>query len=147
MRRHLILIVALLALACARSQAQVRYSLVTLLAGGTNNVGAPATNSYSLPINCTAQTEVPLLFKLTCSGTNSYNVGFFLSRSVDGTNWDSSTAPIQIPVAANGTNSVLLSTNLVVGAMGWLRLDTVANTNDASYVTNLVVVYGIKRGS
>lgn len=107
----------------------------TTLNGGTNNIAAATTNTYNSVITLTKYDEVALqpIFQLTGAGTSA--VVFRFSKSVDGTNFIAD-ASRTISVTAAGTTVVSGISNQLVGAVGYLRLDTIENPN-ASAVTNL----------
>ena len=147
------LILSFLALAAtifagATAHAQGGYSAYgaqTLVAGGTNNVAAATTNSYTGVLTLTRQREVALQISFSSTGTNTSSIVFVLDPSVDGNTYDTANNDYNVTIAANGTNVVPFVTNLTVGAIGYLRLASVENPNGASALTNVSVIYSIKR--
>lgn len=150
MKRFLSSLIALIALAAvstARAQGYSAYSAEILLSGGTNNIAAAATNTYTTGnvMSLTRQREVGLLFSFNLQSASSSTHTILFSSSVDGTNWKTNDAGYTLSLAANGTSTVLFTTNLTVGAIGYLRLESISNTNAAIALTNLAVLYSIKR--
>jgi hypothetical protein len=114
------------------------YGVVTVISGGTNNVAATATNTYTLPVMNLRQDEqigVAISFKMPVAGNSNCTVRF--ARSLNGTTWE--TTP-SLVVTATTTNFV---TNLTFGATGYLRPATVENVNIVA-LTNVTVSYSIK---
>jgi hypothetical protein len=113
----------------------------TPLNGGTNVVASNTTNTYTYPIPTTRNGDVAIqiAFKLTTVGTSNVVAGFDFSN--DATNWFSAGALV---TAGNGTTVVANGTNIDTRAFGYLRLNYVSNTNNASAVTNLQILYTVK---
>jgi len=135
--------VALLALSAPRAAAQQYLSSpVAGLAAGTNNIPATTTSNYNATIGLTKYGDAALTinFKLTGSGTE--NVITTVDQSVDGTNWETK-APFLWTNAANGTTLVSVTTNMNVGAVGYLRLKSI-NNGSAQAVTNLQFLVTVK---
>jgi len=128
-----------LLLLCVSTMANAQsYGVVTLISGGTNNVAAAATNTYTVPVMRLLQDEqigVFVSFKMPVAGNSNCTVRF--ARSLNGTTWE--TTP-SLVVAATTTNFI---TNLTFGATGYLRPSTVENVN-AVALTNVTVSYSIK---
>ena len=59
--------------------------------------------------------------------------------------WKTNDAGYTLTLTANGTSTVTFTTNLTAGAIGYLRLESISNTNAAIALTNLGVLYSIKR--
>lgn len=139
----LICIITLMAFLAIPAQAQ--YDIrVTSLNGGTNNLAATSTNSsVGVLIEATRSANVVFqpIFKLDGAGTTA--VTFVLDQSADNANWISGTHSITVTPA--GTSTVSVSTNISVGAVGFLRLNQIRNPN-ASAITNLTFKYATKRG-
>lgn len=132
-----LLAVAVLAASSTWLHAQ-SYGVNTVISGGTNNVAATATNTYTLPVMNLRQDEqigVFISFKMPVAGNSNCTVRF--ARSLNGTTWE--TTP-SLVVTATTTN---FCTNLTFGAVGYLRPATVENVNIVA-LTNVTVSYSIK---
>lgn len=140
-------LIALIAALPARAQGYTGYSAEVLVAGGTNNIAGATTNTYSAGnvMTLTRQREVGLsfVFGLTGAATSTHQVLF--SSSLDGLNWKTNDAGYSLTLTANGTATTVFNTNLTVGAVGYLRLESFANTNASQAVTNLYILYSVKR--
>lgn len=148
--RHLILAAALAAaliLLPALSHAQnfLSYGTQSLLSGGTNNVAAATTNTYSSVVNCHLQENVGVALSFAATGTNTSTIVFRLKPSLDATTTDNVGTAFDISVAANGTNTVSVVTNLSVGAIGYLVHTKVENPNATSAITNVTLSYSLKK--
>lgn len=119
--------------------------ITTTLNGGTNNVAASTTNSYTTHAVFTAaySSDIALqpIFKLTGSGTSA--VVFVFDISLDGSNWYSSA--FTISVTAAGTSTVTKTASQSLGSQPYVRLSSIQNPN-ASAITNLSLVATMKRG-
>lgn len=136
--KRLLLVLGLLVAVNASAQ----LSCVTCLDGGTNNIAATTTNSYSFSYHVRgSQISVQPVFKLTGAGTTA--LVFVLDTSLDNSNWK--TSAHRIGLAAAGTTSVTTISNITVGAIGYVRLASVENDN-ANAVTNLTVIFSSKDG-
>lgn len=126
------------------AQAQGNYQARSLLSS-TASITAGSTSNYNAVINLERWDEVALqvAFKSTAQPANMSNVTVTLSRSLDNVNWGT-LDKLTIPVLANGTNTVSLTTNIGVGAIGYYRLDSIANANTNGVLTNIVVRYSVK---
>jgi len=131
----------------ARAQSYSAYSAETLLAGGTNNIAANTTKTYTAgtTIGLKRQREVALSFAFNLTGAASSTHQVLFSSSLDGLTWKTNDAGYTLTLTANGASTVVFTTNLTVGAIGYLRLESIANTNATLAVTNLAVLYSIKR--
>jgi hypothetical protein len=127
-----------------QSQAQ-QYTPLTL-SGVTNNIAASTTNTYivngqigaSNVFTLTKSDEMALEFTFTHLGTNTANEVFYFCGSDDGLFFD--TVPkgwLTFTVPAVGTNVVSYTTNVYVGAIGYLGLGWWANTS-TNAITNVV---------
>jgi hypothetical protein len=142
MKQILAIILAVTALAVG-VQAQ-QYSATEVYTSSTNSIGTNATVTNNVTITATKSSDVGLA--ITARGasgaTNTVTASF--SRSLDGTNWATF---ITLPVTMSGTNLVTAVTNVSVGAVGFLRLNTVANADVAATATNVSVRVSRKPGS
>lgn len=128
---------------CVSVSAQT-YTATDIL-GGTNNVGATATNTYGTVINLTRRDLAGLQFSFKCAGTNEVTGGvatMVFTRSVDGVTYDAVNT-LRFSLSANSTNTACLVTNIAVNAIGYLKLNTVENTT-TNAITNLSVIYSVK---
>src|SRR2546426_12258892 len=87
--RSLIALIALAAVSTARAQGYSGYSAEILLSGGTNNIAAATTNTYTTGnvMSLTRQREVGLVFSFNLQSASSSTHTILFSSSVDGTNW------------------------------------------------------------
>lgn len=145
------LVASLIALAFAaisppvRAQQFLSYGTQTLLSGGTVNVAAATTNSYAYNLDCKHQDSVGVLLSFTSVGTNSSAIVFRLKPSLDAVTSDNQGTSYDITVAANGTNTVTVCTNIAVGGIGFLMLTAVENPNASKALTNVTFSYSIKK--
>lgn len=124
--------------------AQSSFGVVTLLAGGTNNVAAATTNTYTITLDCRKLTEVGLTLQFKGRSTNASDIVFTFYRSADGTNY-STVNPHLVTLTADTTNTVTCVTNLTVGNIGWLKLTSIGNPSEGDQLTNVLVCYSVKR--
>jgi len=145
--RSALLLGAMLTLALpAAGQGYNAYAVQTLLTGGTNIVTAASSNVVSGSIiTLTRQREVAIQASFAAVGTNDSTITFWLQPSVDGSTFDTSkNLTHNFTVAANGTSTVNITTNITVGAVGYLRL-AINNPNATMALTNVSVKASIKR--
>lgn len=123
--------------------AQVLYSVQSFIDGGTNNVAAATTNSYTHNIDVRKQDNACLQISFAMVDTSTTTIDLVLLKSLDASTWD--TVDLKtITLTADGTNTVCCVTNLSTAGLGWYRLSTIANTS-AVALTNLSFSYAIKR--
>lgn len=127
------IIAALAALFTASAVAQT-YEDVSLTI--PNTVAGTATNGIGQVINCSKQQNVSLA--LTTTGAT--NVLYRIGASLDRTNWE--TNRFLVAHAGGGTT---LITNLNVGGIGYLRVDSLTVTGTIAATNSLV--YAVKRGA
>jgi hypothetical protein len=138
-----------LALAPAGAEAQQYISgfsgLTTVMNGGTNNVAATATNTYGnqFRIDVPKAEYVDLYLSMALSGAGTSGVRFSLAQGADESTFETNNT-YQFILLGNGTTPVNLVTNINVGAIPYLKLMNVGNSN-AVAVTNITVSYGFKR--
>jgi hypothetical protein len=143
----LLSVLTVLALPLA-GQAQESYAgTTTLISGGTNNVAATATNTYSLRIDVPRTREFALHVSAKPLTTNVVTLRFWLYPSLDGTTY-SSTEPVIVSLSgttnAASPSSVSLITNITAGPVPHYFLKPVGNTEGVAS-TNLTVKYGFKK--
>lgn len=101
----------------------------TFLNGGTNQVKASITNSYNTVLPGSPlynELAVQLTGKMDASAGGQ--VQAFLDWSGDGTNWVSAPfSPLNLTI--NGTTQVTVVSNITTGAIGYVRLSGIGNTN------------------
>ena len=109
--------------------------------GPTNAIAATTTNTCASVVALTKYDEVAieLTGKLVGAGTSAINSTW--SVSSDGSNFTA--ARYVISLTAAGTTTQTWVTNLNVGAVGYLRLDTIGNAN-ATAATNVAVRVWVK---
>ena len=143
-----LLALAALALTAGAALAQT-YSAQTVMDGGTNGTPAATTGTYSTggyAMDVRKQQIIPILFSFKCGATNAGTVVLKFERSLDNSTYDA-THVFTLTATANGTNVVTIATNLTLNGFGWVRLKTVANTNNVAGTTNMVLQYGIKQAN
>lgn len=129
----------LLLIAMAIPSSAQSYGTATAISGGTNNVAAGATNTYSSPVfDLRREPQIALLISYKQATAGSSNITVRFRKSIDNSTWEVTPS---IVIFANSTNFV---TNVGdIGAVGYIRPATVENTN-ALAITNVTVVYSIK---
>ena len=115
--------------------------------GGTNNISATATNTYTnLWWDASGYTTVGFAvnynFTLAPVGVTP-SVPFLIQRSIDNTNWESQ-GPLLVFTANGATNNCTALTNFTVGGTPFYRIFAAQNTNSAA-VTNLQISVSLKR--
>lgn len=140
-------LLALVAFAFApiNADAQV-YGDTTLMNGGTNNVATTATNTYTgKNLVMEKRVETGVLLSYAGNAADTGDVTFVFQRAVEqavaNATW--STVEQRVTLAANGTNTVSLVTNINAGAVGHLRLRYIENAC-TNAITNVVVKYSLK---
>jgi hypothetical protein len=136
------LLACLFALVSAQAQ-YTRNGVVTLLAGGTNNIAATSTNTYTEAIDVGRNPGICLLTSFAGRDAGELVVTLVLKRSLNGSTLEDAQT-YRVAVTASGTATVRAMTNLTVGFEQFLVLTAVENLN-TNAITNLVVQYGYKR--
>lgn len=114
--------------------------LDTMVSGGTNNVAATTTNTYTGPIFEQRTGNLSIGMCLALDGAGTTGVVLKLDRSVDGTNWVAGGAVNRYLLTPAATATVMLATNVSVGAVRFWRVGSVENDN-ATAVTNLIIKF------
>lgn len=140
--KQILAILAAVALCASAAQAQ-QYAVATAYSSGTNTIATNGTVTNNFVIAATKVTDIGLAISARAVGAATGNITATFARSLDGTNWVS-TPNITLAVAANGTNPVTAVTNITVGAVGFLRLNTVAYADPTSVLTNVSVTFSRK---
>jgi hypothetical protein len=134
--------IAILALA-PPTQAQV--SPVELNLAGIGTIAGGTTQTCTnLIIDVPRYGNVALAFKFNMSGSTTSNIVYTFSKSIDRSNW-STVNPITVTVAANGTTDVVEVSNQAIGAVPYLKLETIQNTHASLVMTNKMVKFTPKR--
>ena len=125
--KNLILIISVLALAGAASAQQ--YNPVPIYTQGTNAIAGSATvTPATTAVVVTKFDNVAFQFTAhsTADATNAVTANF--AKSVDGVTYET-TPSVALPVTLNGTNAVSAVTNLSTGAVGYLKLKSIVNSD------------------
>ena len=104
----------------------------TTLTLSTNLVAAAGSNTEAVVINVKKWDGIALQLTsalTTNVGIGTQNIVLTFAKSVDGTYYQP--AALTWTVAANGTNSNTVITNLVIGSEGYLKLTGISNVNTA----------------
>lgn len=142
--KKLLLILGLLALVALPAQAQYRrYIGPQPIVSGTQIYLAATTNTVNTTIDARESEYVALFIQFRLLGAGTSNIVFTLQRSLDRTTFETA-QNYKFTVAASGTNSVDILTNINVGSVGFLRLNTIENTA-TNIMTNVVVNYTLKQ--
>lgn len=143
MRTLLSLAVLLLGLCVGTAQ---QYAALQVLNGGTHGVGAASTTNYGagFTMDVRKQEKIPLVFTFRCTATNAGFVDLVFERSLDNSTYDG-VSTMTWRAIANGTNWVYAATNYTLNGWGYLRLKSIANTNNVAGTTNMVLTYAIKQ--
>ena len=111
--------------------------------GTSNNVAAASTNLYLLTLDATEQLNVGFIYSAKCVATNGTTTSIVFDSSIDGTTWQSNTYTFS--VAQNGTTPVAMCTNIPVGGVNYLRLQSIGNPGSVGALTNITFQYSAKR--
>jgi len=123
------------------ASAQIGPQTIAGLTGGTNNVAATATNSYSTEFHLPSAQNVSLMFEFKMGAANSANIDFVLTPTDGSGNASTLEADKVINrVAANGTTVQRAIFKVDTGGIVAYTL-AIRNTNAAAanlFVTNIV---------
>lgn len=128
---------------CFSTVAQV-YQYIPICNGDTNGVAAASTRTLNTVIDVRKQRTFALLTSFACGGTNAQPTVLTIHRSIDGSNWDT-TSVITWSVTSNGTNTVVCGTNFTCNGYGFFRLTSIATTNATIGLTNIILGYAVKQ--
>jgi hypothetical protein len=135
----LVLSTAVLICAALPAKAQDPFKPYTLLNGGTNKVTGLATNQ-AIYLNTSEYTRVTL--QGSCSApAGTSNMYFFVFRSINSSDYESTLYQTFVLPSASTTNTAILDFD--VGGASSLKI-LPANTNGASFVSNLVLTARFK---
>jgi hypothetical protein len=111
-----------------------------LVTGGS--CAATTTVTRNLVMDVSKQANVGVQITANCSAASNSNLVFTLTRSVDGSQFD--TVGQTVTWVGNGTNTKSILTNIPSYGANYIKLTTYAWDDPATYVTNIAVSYGIK---
>lgn len=135
----------------------VLVSHLTALAQGFSSYSAPitllssqfivggATSNYTAVIDGRLSENIALELTSRSHATNANAYTVTIQRSIDGSNWDTTTAHMTWALTGNGTNSMRHLTNFTTLGYGYFRVVSIANANPDTTLTNLSMRYVIKR--
>jgi hypothetical protein len=109
----------------------------------TNTIAATTTSTVSTAaytITKNGEVAVSVSCKLTAAGTD--NSQWVFETGVDGSTYDGPTHTITLANA--GTTTVNVTSNVTVGALGYIRLRSIGNPDNDGVLTNAVVKYTVK---
>jgi hypothetical protein len=135
MKKLFLFILATLALVATTANAQV-YTVNTLSVTNTVGSGATITPNVAIP-NAGRYDQLSLVATFNTTASNTSGVNFTIQRSLDGTTWETP-AYQTLTVTANGTNLVTGILDFTYGAAGYLRLNTIVNSNSA-VLSNIII--------
>jgi hypothetical protein len=104
----------------------------------TNAIVANSTYTTNAVIDCTRSRYVNLVWKAELSGAGTTANTLVVQQSVDNSNWATYQSYSMTPA---GTTAVIVSTNLDVAAIPYLRVRSIAN---ASANTGAITNYTVK---
>jgi len=112
-------------------------STASVAASGTTTTSA---NSLGIPYTNKFRDDVTFELSFKSGATNVFNQVFLFQRSIDGLTW-ATTPTTAVVVPANGTSTVVCTTNLSLQGHAAIRLYQIVNTNAnaASFITNITV--------
>jgi hypothetical protein len=147
MKRLFFTVFIALGLMALPARAQLGYAVANpVLSGGTNNVLNAATNSYigasGNVLDVRYQTAVTCETTFVGSGAGTGNQTYYFDQSIDRVGWWPYT---NFNVAFNGTTGVTNGFTFSVNGVGFLRLNSLGNTNTIRG-TNEFFQYAIKKG-
>lgn len=130
----------------AAVSAHAQYSVITsALNGGAFQVPANTTSNYTtIVFDVRKQKDVMVEGSFKATGTNESSITLTLQPSLDGVTFDSTTV-WSWTITANGTSTVVGSTNIALGGAGFVRLASIANPNATQGLTNILVRYAVKK--
>jgi hypothetical protein len=137
----LLVVLVLMLVLAVPSQAQQYNTTANTLTAGYAVSATTTVNSAAMTMTKNAEVVITCAGKLTAAGTGASEFTFKLSK--DGTTYDSAET-IVIPLTQAGTVSASVSTNVTLGAYGYIRLNTLSNVDADGVLTNVVVSYTVK---
>lgn len=125
----------------AQQYATTTHTLTNTVAAFTTNAAVSGAQILAFTATKYQDVNVTIKTELTAAGTTVSDFKFV--RSVDGANFET-TPSIVMSIANAGTTSVIVSSNINLGAAGFLKLKTITNGDDDGVETNIVVKYTVK---
>jgi hypothetical protein len=100
-------------------------------------VAASGTSNDVATVVCTKHEDVAIHLKWTLAGSGTDNTVVSYSKSLDGVLYET-TPSVVFTVANTGTTAVNVTTNVTMGAVGYLKLASIVNgdTGDVLTLTN-----------
>ncbi len=136
MKKTFLILTAVFALAVS-SFAQ-SPNVYTMVSGGTNNVAAGVTNTFSSTLAVSEYDYCAIQFSVKSSAADAGQVILKIPRSLDSTTYE--TAPgIYLPLTLNGTTLVTVVTNVPIFGVATFGNPTVQHTNGGAFLTNVTV--------
>jgi hypothetical protein len=108
-------------------------NLIAAVTTNTVNTGAFTATKYG-------EVVVQVSAKLTAAGTSV--TLFTIQKGVDGTTYDGPTEVLSLTQA--GTTTASVSSNVNMGAYGYVRIKSIGNGDDDGVCSNIVVSYTVK---
>lgn len=121
----------------AQQYATTTHTLTDAVAAVTTNA---ALNKAAFTATKNGEVAVWVSSKLTAAGTTTSDYVF--QTSTDGTTYAGPS--FTLTIANAGTTTVNVSSNVTLGAHGYIRLKSVTNGDDDGVLTNIVVRYTVK---
>lgn len=149
-RTILVTVALVAAFTVAAPDAKAQATINTIMSGGTNNVAAVATNTYTAGALCIAEgaasqfTAIQISYAFHAAPVGAApSVQFTLKRSLDNSNWEDTA--FHTLLATGNTNTTIWLTNLAPCSVPYLCISEIRNTNSA-VITNITVKAASKPG-
>lgn len=143
MKRIFLTLLAVAAIAIVPSaNAQKAGSYTTTLNGGTNNVAATATNTYTAAITCEDYDNVGLDLSFKAVSSLTGNITVRVAKACVSGNYESVPTTV-ITIPANGTTVVNYPLNITTPSAIALKLTSIENTNSVA-ITNVTASWRLK---
>lgn len=108
-------------------------------------VGGTASNTPNAVIDVRGQDSVCVQITQTYDGAGTANMGYYFTRSVDGSTYSGATGANYVTVAGTGNTPVTIVTNIPSFGAGFIKLAYVTNASAGSVTaTNLSVKWAAK---
>jgi len=150
--RSILFVIPTIILLAFTAQAQTRptdttrqwYDRPSLsLTGIGTTAGGATTTVTNQVMDVRGFQNVTLQTRFTFANTTTSNVVYTISKSVDGTDFET-TGQTTWTVAGNSTTPQIATTTIATGGAGWLKLVSIQNTHASIVVTNEYFKYGRK---
>lgn len=139
----ILFLVALTALLFVPAATAQTYGTITLTT--PTIIAASTASNTTQVVDCRYNKNVAFTFGFKGANSGTDNVTFALVPSLDGLVFDT-TKVIPVIAAANGLTQVYVSTNIDMGAYGWVKLSYMTNASAAVNVTNVTATAALKPG-